>query len=78
MEKAKYRCPRCGNTDLVFAKETTTRRLYKMGANGIPDETEFETIERTSHHADEFLECHICNMRCDFNDLSELEEWENK
>jgi DNA-directed RNA polymerase subunit RPC12/RpoP len=77
MSKIKYRCPHCGNTNLILAQETIIRKLFKMESDGNPRESPFITIDPYSDDVEEYLECPNCNNCCDFSDGAALKDWEN-
>ena len=77
MSCPKYRCPKCGSTDVVFAEESVTKRRFKLKRNGEPYKTAYETQHFWSDTVVEYLECSNCFEDCHLEDGVELKKWEN-
>lgn len=77
MKYPRYKCPHCGSTNIVFAEETTTKRLFKLDQHGNRYKNPFETIRYYSDTVIEYLECEDCAWDCHLEDGVELKKWEN-
>jgi DNA-directed RNA polymerase subunit RPC12/RpoP len=77
MRQPKYRCPKCGNTELVFAKDTIVQRTYKLRLDGEPYARQFDTTEFYSDGDSERIECTNCNHSVTLEDGVSLKKWHN-
>lgn len=77
MRQPRYKCPKCGNTALVFAKDTIVQRTYKLRIDGEPYARQFETTEFYSDGDSERIECPNCNSDVTFADGAALKRWCN-
>ena len=71
---SKYRCPRCGSTDIVLSEETVTDRKYKFKKDGNPYKRPFK-VEHDVAYAIYNLECSKCFESCNLNDKEYLKAW---
>lgn len=76
MRPTKYRCPHCGNTNLMLVVETTVQRNYKLRLDGDPYKRQQETVEFANCDAEKVW-CPDCNCDVDFGDGHALKKWCN-
>ena len=77
MSCSKYRCPKCGSTDIVFAEESVTKRQFKIKKNGDPYKKPYATDHFYTDQIVEYIECSNCFEYCNLEDGVELKKWEN-
>ena len=77
MAEPKYRCPHCGSKRLYYARETLTKKLYKLNPDGTPYKDYLCTINNYSDTVEEYIECQNCNDGVNLSDGVELKKWEN-
>ena len=76
MKQPMYKCPKCGNTALVFAVDTIVQRTYKVRLDGEPYKRQFDTTEYDDRGS-ERIECPHCNSDVHMSDGHELKKWKN-
>ena len=77
MRQPMYKCPKCGNTVLVFTKENIVQRTYKLRVDGEPYARQYETTEFYSDGDSERIECQSCNSSVTLSDSVGLKKWSN-
>ena len=77
MRNAMYKCPHCGNTNLMMVVETTIQRNYKLILDGEPYKRQQETVEFYHDGDDEKIWCPSCNWDVALSDGVELKKWKN-
>jgi len=75
--QSKYRCPICGGFNVVIAEESTTRRFFKVRANGKRYKKAYDTCNYYTDEVVEYLLCTDCYAEGSLEDKKELATWEN-
>lgn len=74
--KSKYKCPKCGSTELCLSEQTVTEKKYRLRKNGDPYTRAFETMYDVADMIKN-IECMVCCNSCNLEDRTEIEKWVN-
>lgn len=72
---SKYRCPRCGSTNLCLSEQTVTEKKYKFTKDGRRYKQPFLTMYDVADCI-ENIECMNCLESCNLMDKDNIKEWE--